>query len=484
MLPRSLSSLLATSLLVAATASCVDGSGTIEDGADEAILADGKADGQTLTEAEVFAVLRLANGSDASALSHDYALTARVARNIVDYRAGADGTLGTADDQAYDSLAELDAVPYVGPKAFRSLLDHAQGADQVDLGMLGRHDVSVLFPLPAAGNDVLWPASAAARGGALLPADLFAKIGASLAREIPDDQEYAALRVVGLRIDPCFKTSLGGACQPQVRLIFQTLGQTLGSPGTNDGAVHALYNLDDADFAALVSSLRDLVAKAPENRADAPLGVSPALARQGIEGAYGKALRTLILGHVGPSNLARMTFMTRTDSREGTWTLGGFHVQARAATGFPAPGPIKIVGSTRTLQTISNASFGAMFTYDMTPTFADAAGRPGASSFNFPAMSALDRRKVMTWAKTQQNPALVVPDTTDCGSCHLAGHVRGGLEAADATLITLDGAPRFLGGSEKISDNLRTFGYFGRDPQVTARTANETAAVVAALARR
>jgi hypothetical protein len=478
MLPRLLGTLVTTGLLLSAAACVDDSPGTIEDGADDVILADGKADGQTLTEAEVFAVLRIANAGDATSLGHDFGLTARVAKGIVAYRAGVDGKLGTKDDQAYESLDELDAVPYVGPKTFRSLLDHAHGADQVDLQMLGRHDVSVLFPLPAAGKDLLWPASAAAKGGALLPAEVFAKVGQSLVRELPDDQEYAALRVVGLRVDPCFKTSLTAACQPQVRAIFQTLGTT----GTNDGAIHALYNLDDADFAAVVAGLHRLVALAPENRADAPLGVSPALKKQGLDGAYGKALRELILAHAGAGNLARMTFISRTDSKEGTWNLGGFHVQARAATGFPAPGPIKIVGSTKTVQNISNASFGAMFTYDMTPEFADAAGRSGASSFNFPTMSAADRGKVLTWARTQQNPTLIVPDTADCGSCHLAGHVRAGLEAADAKLITLDGAPRILGGSEKISDNLRTFGYFDRDPQVTARAANETAAVVRALA--
>lgn len=472
---RAAGAALVASALLLAGGGCLDEDGGVEDGAAEGIATDGKADGQALTEAEVFAVLRVANEADPATLTGEVGLSARVAGNVARYRAGADGRPGTADDQRFDSLAELDAVPYVGPRAFARLLAHGR----VDPAMLGRHDVSVLFPLPAAGEDALWPASTPARGGALLPAEAFARIGRSLVREVPDDQEYDALRVVALRVDPCFQTRLGGPCQPQARLVFQTLGEE----GTNDGAVHALYNLDDADFDGLVAGLRDLRRLAPENGAERPLGVSPALAAQGVDGPYGAALRELIASRIGAANLARMTFVTRTDARQGSWAMGGFHLQAREATGFPAPGPIKIPGASKTIQNVSNAGFFG-FSYGVAPGFADPAGRPGLDQGAIAGLPEATRAALRTWATTQLDPARVVPDTADCASCHLAGHVFGALAAADPALARPDGAPRLVGGSDATGDNLRTFGYFGRDPQVAARAANETAAVVAALAAR
>src|SRR5204862_347778 len=40
---------------------------------------------------------------------------------------GGDGVPGAADDDAFDTLAELDAVPFVGPRAFSLLLEYARG---------------------------------------------------------------------------------------------------------------------------------------------------------------------------------------------------------------------------------------------------------------------------------------------------------------------------------------------------------------------
>ena len=57
------------------------------------------------------------------------------------------------------------------------------------------------------------------------------------------------------------------------------------------------------------------------------------------------------------------------------------------------------------------------------------------------------------------------------------------LEAADGKLATADRGPRALTMAETASDNLRAFGYFFKDAHVSIRTANETAAVVRALAR-
>lgn len=87
-------------------------------------LADGKADG-SYSELERIAALRVANELTFAQLDKDVALSSRAATNIVAHRDGVDHVHGTADDDPFDTIAELDAVPYVGPVAFAHLVAYA-----------------------------------------------------------------------------------------------------------------------------------------------------------------------------------------------------------------------------------------------------------------------------------------------------------------------------------------------------------------------
>jgi hypothetical protein len=100
------------------------------DGRDDAISVAGKADGlDGATPAEIDAVLELASTADFVTLDDDVRLDVRAVEGIVAHRDGPDGTFGTADDDPFDDLAELDAVPWVGDRAFGKMLqwvrDHA-----------------------------------------------------------------------------------------------------------------------------------------------------------------------------------------------------------------------------------------------------------------------------------------------------------------------------------------------------------------------
>jgi hypothetical protein len=449
----------------------------VEDSEDAAFTsADGKADGYDLSEAQALAVMRAA--ATTAAELKEAGLSSRVATNISAYVAGKDKRAATADDQAFDSLAELDGIPYVGPRTLEMLLAHAETSGQLDADALGRHDVSILVPLPSSG-DLPWRATTAGRGGALLPRTVFDRIGTQVFSAVPDAEEYDALRVVAIRIDPCFTVGLDTACQAQVRLVFQTLA-TDRADGTNDGAIHALYNLNADQFADVIGRLR--AASAEQNEAYAPLGVSPALKAQGLNGSYGKALGELIAEYCGPATLARMTFMTRTLARQSSWEFGGFHIKAFPMTGFPAAGPIEIVGTQNlTSQIVGNSGFGGGIRYSINPGVADAAGANAGNAGTIGTLTATQRKALAAWAFKQEAPLMVVPDTTDCASCHIAGHTTRTLEQIEPALVTLDRGPRFIGGAETVGDNLRAFGYFGSDAVISIRTANETAAVLRAL---
>lgn len=138
---------LAYLLLSIATAACVET--TTEDGIDDTFVDDGKADtgGITNGSPQAIAVLRVANEKSRTELK-DHGVPPLAAQNIVAVRAG-DDTASVADDVTFTSLAQLDAVPYVGPMAFARLLAYAN-----ELGYL------TPTPTPAQPPADLWHVAA------------------------------------------------------------------------------------------------------------------------------------------------------------------------------------------------------------------------------------------------------------------------------------------------------------------------------------
>lgn len=108
---------LGWALVVVAVAGC---------GADLAVISDDGADEswETATgELSTGAILAFLNGEDATflVLNDDVGLDGRAARNIVNRVRGPDEALGTADDRPLRTLAELDALPWVGTAALTAL---------------------------------------------------------------------------------------------------------------------------------------------------------------------------------------------------------------------------------------------------------------------------------------------------------------------------------------------------------------------------
>ena len=133
------------SILAVTLPACVDGD--VEDGETDG-FPSGKADGGIDEgSAEALGVLALVNDTSLTAakLKAAAGITTRVSTNIVKHRDGTSS--GTADDDPYDTLAELDAIPYVGPSTLNALLDAAR-----DRGLVGGGaKIEVVFsPQPAA----------------------------------------------------------------------------------------------------------------------------------------------------------------------------------------------------------------------------------------------------------------------------------------------------------------------------------------------
>jgi hypothetical protein len=79
------------------------------------------------SSAESFATLAFLNdsGTTEALLDDDVGLDVRAARSLIAHRDGPDRVFGTADDDLFDSLAEVDDQYYVGASAIEKIADYA-----------------------------------------------------------------------------------------------------------------------------------------------------------------------------------------------------------------------------------------------------------------------------------------------------------------------------------------------------------------------
>jgi hypothetical protein len=93
---------------------------------------------------EAYGVLALLNDPATSftLLDDEVRLDKRAAENLIAHRDGPDGVFGSGDDDSFDDIAEVDAVPYVGPVALERLLAYAEAQGYVASGedLLGVFD--------------------------------------------------------------------------------------------------------------------------------------------------------------------------------------------------------------------------------------------------------------------------------------------------------------------------------------------------------
>lgn len=94
--------------------------------ADETDAIDGTFS-QPLSSEEEYGVLQFVNDCPTSlpVLDDDASLDVRAAEGIVSRRDGADETCGTGDDVFFESMKQLDDVPWVGNSALTRLITHA-----------------------------------------------------------------------------------------------------------------------------------------------------------------------------------------------------------------------------------------------------------------------------------------------------------------------------------------------------------------------
>lgn len=340
------------------------------------------------------------------------------------------------------------------------------------------NDVSFLFPLPETidGGELLDLSTPRAKGPLLPP---------SLVAMLPEptklvNSSLADLKVVAVRVDPCFPTRSGSGCIPQVRLVAQPLA-IVGQPpelSTVDTAVHLFYEITSAELNGDLRARLDGLKRLAGTRTSCqPLRVHPVMVDEGLGGSYAQELRALVTQLCGATNLSRVAAMTLT--RPGTsWEFEAFDLVNGQLVADPIPRLMNVVVQ----------AFGIS---DILPLIGRIVPAPASGVLPMlldETMLAAAGDEAVRGAVDEtfriENPALESPRTIDCVSCHVAGRGReeatttrgitgtGSTTAYSNTSFDLSPAPNSFGfGSQ------RAFGYFHREPSLTARTINESAEV-------
>lgn len=332
---------------------------------------------------------------------------------------------------------------------------------------VSRADVTVLLPLTSTLS-----ATTEGRHGILVPRAHFDAITRHepLTRTDEPDALYDALKVVAVRLDPCFvEARQAKDCPSQVRLVLQPTfptgpaapaGTTSSTLTTRDAALHAFYAVPRKELRALAQDLRALRGEA----AGDAVSVHPSPDR----------VADLVLDHLGQDRLTRITHMSVHASNEA-WVFAGFDIDPETGrrTDLLVPGGIETPAHDfRFEQHLTNTGTDGELAASLIPEpviepdiagFLDARRRDSLSAESrAAALAAFDRLL---------DPAQHDPGTADCASCHIAS-------AATHFAARTAQTPASPYDDTK---NQRMLGYYFDAPTVSPRVLAETDLVVDAL---
>lgn len=349
------------------------------------------------------------------------------------------------------------------------------------------NDVSYLMPLPAQiGSDNLLGIEAPGRGGALLPPQLLDTVPV-LSGTMTQSQINESLRVIAVRIDPCFPLPTPQACQRQLRIVWQPLeaGRRGGITQTVDAALHSFYVLSENDFVKVLQDIKAWKAKYGINTAGLPLQVHPAWAQQGDQSPALVDFNSIIKKYAGFQNLSRVTVMALRGAGD-MWLFQGFDViNGRLNL-------LRIARTDRAAQAFVNQAVPAdHFERGMiapVPAGDDTVNKLIVDSSRLEQSNEDIIRKDVRGAYRIENPKNYSPETMDCASCHAAQPAREWAQRKRSDIFTGDlwqnfayQNPRYnLTNTTQIlgnTQNLRAFGYFIDDVAISQRVINESAEV-------
>jgi hypothetical protein len=296
-----------------------------------------------------------------------------------------------------------------------------------------------------------------------------------------------ALRVVSVRIDPCFFQLAPERCEKQIRFVWQPIfAGPRQSVVTEDAALHSFYTLDDSQFAELLKDLQNWKRNFnPESR-NLPLQVLPVL-RNSSEGNQALvALQSVFLKYVGTGNLTKLTAMGLRGGGD-MWVFFQFGI----VDGKPVVQPIARLGNKLTQAFVNQVSPATSFGR------VQVAPEPLSEDFFKTIVSSSETlnesqdpliQKEMEILYRIENPKSFHANNMDCVSCHLAQPAKQWAFRARPHLNLQNAWPASVYQNSRhnlenttpglwSTHMLRGFGYFGGQPALSQRVINESAEV-------
>lgn len=314
----------------------------------------------------------------------------------------------------------------------------------------------------------------------LLSRALFEELPPLILNAEIEDAALHDLRLVSLRIDPCFQDfAFDGplACRKQIRLIFQPVIGQDDSLTTQDAAVHVFYDFNDFEWSQLLKMWKNLRVSSEGKRA---LGVHPLIAREGYQGPTWKKLKSILVQFCTPTRLTRLTISAV--NRQGFhWIFQGLEKDSNGKVHSLAISGIQQMRQSYfiNLGTLDNFKVGGI--------------HPLPESLSLVREFLKDSQKALTdWPQEKltsfiqdfvdfENPKKFQTGHLDCARCHIAHQVRFWGEHNKLNVLQDFSSPWNL---ENTSiqpfgvNRVRMFGYFGREPQISQRVIHETALTV------
>ncbi|NUN04474.1 MAG: hypothetical protein HUU57_01820 [Bdellovibrio sp.] len=348
------------------------------------------------------------------------------------------------------------------------------------------NDVSYLMPLPKkVATDSLLSLKSSARGGFLLREALVQRLPI-LSPQLTREQAAASLRVMAVRIDPCFPLPTPQSCQKQIRLVWQPLeSDRRNQVKTIDAALHSFYVLTDAEFATLLKDLEEWKKTYAINTNFVPLQIHPAWAADGDSSPALAEFHKIITKLAGLENLSRVTVMVLRGAGD-MWAFAGFEMKDGKMELMRIPRIDRMSQAFINLAVPSDHFTGGGIL--PLPTGADTLSTITNESEHLDVNSEDTIRKEIKAAYRIENPKNHTPENMDCVSCHVAQpaihwalNKQAHLKLDQLWSHEIYKNPKY--DLTNVSPDLlntqiiRGFGYFGRNMAISQRVINESAEV-------
>ncbi len=351
------------------------------------------------------------------------------------------------------------------------------------------NDVSYVMPLQAQedGHVNTLPLKG------LIPEKIFERIS-PIAMDMDPRDNARAMRVVAMRIDPCFPYPTQLSCQKQIRLVWQPLLQWEedGSIDSIDAALHSFYPLTDAEFDSLLQELQVWKKRTGVETRGLPLGPHPAWS-SGRGVAALKDLNRIILKYAGERNLSRVTAMFLRGGG-AMWLFGAFEFKNGELITMTLPRLGKNTAQSFVNVVTSGDVFSGGGIAGARATGEDTLNNLVAESQRVRTGNEDVIRKELAAAYKIENPKSYNPENMDCVSCHVAQTARLWVDRKRKDIATQDIAAQFgylnpaynlanVSSEPWHTQQLRALGYHNKKISISQRAINESAEVADAINR-